>query len=69
MAASNRPRLTIDISPEQKKFLDNLPFGMKQQIYVALTDMLIDMTHRCGPIALGAIVTKKIKIEDYFFGG
>ena len=64
---SNRPRLTVDLTPNQKIFLDSLPYGWKQQIYSALTDMLVDMTDRCGKAALGAIVAKRLKLEDYFF--
>ena len=64
--ASERPRLTIDLTPYQKEFLDSLPFGWKQQLYSALTDMVIDMTRRCGSATLGAIVSKRIKLEDYF---
>jgi hypothetical protein len=64
---SNRPRLTVDLTPKQKEFLDSLPFGWKQQLYSALTDMLIDMTARCGQTTLGAIVSQRIKLENYFF--
>ena len=63
---SNRPRLTIDLTSRQKDFLDSLPHGWKQQIYSALTDMLIDMVKRCGQTTLGAIVAKRLKLEDYF---
>ena len=65
---SNRPRLTIDITERQKLFLDNLPFGWKQQIYSALTDMLFDMVKRCGGSAIGAIIGRKIDLEEYFNG-
>jgi hypothetical protein len=65
---SERPRLTIDLKEYQKNFLDNLPYGWKQQLFSALIDMLIDMTKRCGSGALGAIVSKRIKLEDYFLG-
>lgn len=68
MSASNRPRLTIDLTEPQKAFLDSLPHGWKQHIYSALTDMLIDMVKRCGTMTLGAIVSKRIKIEEYFLG-
>jgi len=63
---SIRPRLTIDLEPYQKEFLDQLPFGWKQQIYCALTDMLIDMTSRCGEGAIGAILSKRVDLEKYF---
>ena len=65
---STRPRLTIDITPNQKAFLDTLPFGWRQQLFSALIDMTIDMTRRCGQGTLGAIVSRKIKLEEYFMG-
>lgn len=61
-----RPRLSVDVTPKQQKFLERLPFGWKQHIFSALIDMLIDMTDRCGTKALSAIAAKAIKLEDYF---
>lgn len=61
-----RPRLSIDITPRQQKFLDKFPFGWKQQIFSVLIDMLMEMTERCGMKALGVIAAKAIKLEEYF---
>lgn len=69
MTASNRPRLSIDLTPRQQKFLQQLPFGWKQQLFSVLIDMLIEMTDRCGMRALGVITAKAIKLEDYFEEG
>ena len=69
MTTSNRPRLSIDLTPKQQKFLQKLPFGWKQHIFSVLTDMLIDMTDRCGIESLGAIAAKAIKLEEYFGEG
>jgi hypothetical protein len=63
---SSRPRLVVDLEPHQKIFLDRLPFGWKQQIFSSLIEMLIDMTERCGEDALGAILSKRVNLEDYF---
>jgi len=49
---SIRPRLVVDLEPHQKIFLDR--------------EMLIDMTERCGEDALGAILSKRVNLEDYF---
>ena len=65
-APSNRPRLTIDLTPKHQKFLQQLPFGWKQQLFSVLIDMLIDMVDRCGVKSLGAIMSKRINLEDYF---
>lgn len=68
MAASNRPRLSIDLTPRQQRFLQQLPFGWKQQLFSVLIDMLMEMTERCGMRALGVITSKAIKLEEYFNG-
>ena len=64
-----RPRLSIDLTPKQHKFLQKLPFGWKQQLFSVLIEMLIEMTDRCGMESLGAIAAKAIKLEEYFEGG
>ena len=66
MTTSNRPRLSIDLTPKQQKFLQKLPFGWKQQLFSVLIDMLMDTVGRCGFEALGIITAKRIKLEDYF---
>ena len=69
MSASNRPRLSIDVTPKQQAFLQKLPFGWKQQLFSVLIDMLIETTERCGFEGLGIIAAKRIRLEDYFEGG
>ncbi|MCK4330858.1 hypothetical protein KAX02_13590 [candidate division WOR-3 bacterium] len=66
---SQRPRLSIDLTPRHQEFLQRLPFGWKQQLFSVLIEMLIEMTDRCGMEALGVIAAKRIKLEDYFEGG
>lgn len=63
---SQRPRLSIDLTPRQQIFLQKLPFGWKQQLFSVLVDMLMEMTDRCGMKSLGIIAAKAIKLEDYF---
>jgi hypothetical protein len=63
---SERPRLSIDITPKQQRFLKRLPFGWRQQIFSALIDMLMDMVERCGISSLGAISSRAIKLDEYF---
>lgn len=63
---SQRPRLSIDITPKQQRFLQQLPRGWRQQLFSVLIDMLIEMTDRCGMKSLGVIAAKAIKLEDYF---
>jgi hypothetical protein len=61
-----RPRAFLDITERQKVFLDALPHGWRQMILSSLLDMTIDMVDRCGTGALGAIITKSLKLEEYF---
>jgi len=66
MPVSNRPRLSIDLTPKQHTFLQQLPFGWKQQLFSVLIEMLMDTVERCGFEALGVITSKRIKLEDYY---
>lgn len=66
MKIIDRPRLSIDLTPVQHKFLQEFPFGWKQQIFSVLIDMLISMTDRCGMRSLSIIMARTIKLEDYF---
>ena len=64
--AAIRPRLSIDVTPKQQRFLQKLPHGWKQQLFSTLLDMLVEMTQRCGIESLSIIAAKAIKLEDYF---
>jgi len=66
LMATQRPRLSIDLTPKHHEFLQKLPFGWKQHLFSVLIDMLMDTVERCGFEALGIIVSKRIKLEDYF---
>jgi len=61
-----RLRLSIDLTQEQSDFLTKLPFGWRQQIYSALTDMIIDMTKNHGTKSLSYIISQRINLNDYF---
>lgn len=63
---TDRPRLSIDLTPVQQEFLQKFPFGWKQQIFSILIDMLMDMTQRCGMRSLSIIMARAIKLDDYF---
>lgn len=60
-----RPRLSIDLSMEQRKRLDELlPWGTNKKVFTYLVDVLINFleSNRDGT-GLGAILTgKKIKL-------
>ena len=57
-----RLRLSIDLTPRQSEFLTKLPFGWRQQIYSALTDMIIEETETHGIRFLSSIIAQKISL-------
>jgi len=59
-----RIRTSIDLTDEQQKFIQSLPFGWKQQIYSSLTDMLMELVKELGVGSLGLIITKKVSIGN-----
>lgn len=62
MATNPRPRLSIEITPEQYKRLNKLiPWGQQRAVYSALTDELISILEKHGPLAIGAILAGKVK--------
>jgi len=57
-----RLRLSIDLTQEQSDFLTKLPFGWRQQIYSALTGMIMDGTEMYGTQFLSHIISRKINL-------
>jgi len=55
-----RHRLTIDITPNQQKFLNSFPYGQRKQIFSVLIDMMIDMTNEYGIRSLAQITNHQI---------
>ena len=62
----SKPRLSVEMLPHHKEFLDSLPHGYIKPIYHALTDLLILMVRTGGMRTLGLILTKSIKLEDLY---
>ena len=61
-----RPRLSITITKEQYQELQNLiPWGVKGQLFSAIIDDLIKALKVDGEKVLGAILARKLKLEDY----
>lgn len=61
-----RPRLSITITNEQYRKLQSLiPWGVKGQLFSAIIDDLITALERDGEKVLGAILARKLKLEDY----
>ena len=61
-----RPRLSITITNEQYRKLQSLiPWGVKGQLFSAIIDDLITALEKDGEKVLGAILARKLKLEDY----
>ena len=64
-----RPRLSIEITKEQKEALDKVlghTFGLQKTIFTIIIDDLIRiLTHEHGQAFLGAIISRHAKLEDW----
>lgn len=60
-----RPRMSIDITVEQKRELDKfLDWGMKRKVFSIIIDDLIEAVKENGPEVIGALLTRSIKTGD-----
>lgn len=61
-----RPRLSIDLSEEKyKKLQDLIPWGLKSQIFNHLIDDLISMIESGGEMFLATILARRMKLGDF----
>lgn len=60
----DRPRLTVDLDPAQKRKLKDLfPWGTQRSIIIEVLDLTIDFFERYGRgVAFDAIITGRAKI-------
>ncbi len=64
-----RPRLSVNITPEQYSKLQKLvPWGVKGQLFQTIIEDLIQLLEKRGEKVLGAILAKKLKLENYSIG-
>ena len=60
-----RPRLSVELTPEQYQKLSNLmPWGIQRHIFAAIVDDLIDLVESQGEMALAAILAKSISPRE-----
>lgn len=62
------PRLSIQITPEQRSKLKRLiPWGAQSGIYQAVTDDLIELLENSdnGHVIIGAILQRKLLLTDW----
>lgn len=63
---SYRPRLSVEITPEQQRDLQRLvPWGVKNQLFCVIVDDVIRLMKEHGQTFLAAILAKAIRLEDY----
>ena len=61
-----RPRLSVEITPEQSRSLTNLiPHGMIKPLFRALVDDVIEMTEKHGEMFLAAVIARQLKLKDF----
>lgn len=67
MPSHYTPRLSVEITPEQRKrWLDlNLSHGLQKLIIQAVLDDVLDFIARHGESGLAALVAKGVKLEQY----
>jgi len=58
-----RHRVTIDITLEQEKFLSQLPYGKKKELFGSIIDLLIYLTSLHGGRIFQRIIAQKIDIK------
>lgn len=64
-----RPRLSIDVSMEQKQELDRLlghTHGLKKAVFLAIVEDLITILRsKHGALVLSGIITRQVRLQDF----
>ena len=66
MTEDYKPRLSIQLEPEQRQRLDNLnlPWGLQRAIFSQIVDDLCDLIETHGSRAVGALLDGAIRPRD-----
>ena len=65
MPSSYRPRLSIELTNEQARKLQRLiPWGLKNQLFQALVDDVIELVEEHGEIVIAAIISRQLKARS-----
>lgn len=61
-----RPRLSIDLTEEQRRELDRILYhhGFRRAVFSIIIDDLIDAVNKHGPKIISALLSRAIKLED-----
>lgn len=59
-------KLNVEITDEQWEALNRLlPYGVKKPIFGIIVDDLIEVIDKHGPIILGALLSRSLKLGDF----
>ena len=60
-----RPRLNIELTQKQYDDLQRLvPWGLKNELFLAVIDDLIELLEKGGEAAIAFLITRKIRARD-----
>lgn len=66
MTSEYNPRLSVEITDEQSKALQDLiPWGLRRQLFKTIIDDVIRLTRQHGYTFIAAVISGAIKLEDY----
>lgn len=69
MSDEYRPRLSIEITPEQNQKLSKMiPWGIKNKLFSIIIDDLLELMEVHGEKIIMAVVSKQFKVKDYAKG-
>ena len=61
-----RPRLTIDITYEQKQRLgDLIPWGVQNKLFAFIVDDIIALLEKHGTLAIAAVLNGQLTTTDF----
>ena len=66
MSDDYKPRFSFEITEEQKQRADNLlaTYGLRKAIFQPILDDVLDMIEEYGGIAIGVMMSGKLKPRD-----
>lgn len=61
-----RPRVSFDVTEEQKAKLGQIPWGIRGRLLRALLDDLFDLVEANGGRAIGAVIEKRFHLSEKY---
>lgn len=70
MPSQYRPRLSIDLTDEQREALDQIlgQHGLQRAVFSVIVDDLIDSVNKHGPKIVSGLIARAIKLDDIVKG-